>query len=138
MVEIRIMADPGSSACRTILVVEDEVMVRAMISEELRTQGCTVMEAANVDEAISVLRSHLRVDLVFTDMRMPGALDGVALVRLIRAEFPFVKVVMISSESPEPDVHALLHGYIRKPFKLAQLGSCLQALAASAVVGDAS
>ena len=103
-----------------------------------RDQGCTVIEAANVDEAVSVLRSHLRVDVVFTDLRMPGTLDGAALVRLIRAEFPFVKVVMVSSESPEPEVHALLHGYIRKPFKLTELSSCVQALAASAVGGGAA
>ena len=129
MVDVRAMADPANNAGKTtILVVEDEILLRAMISDELRDHGHTVIEAVNADEAVSVLRSHIRVDVVFTDMRMPGVLDGAGLVRLIRTEFPFVKVVMVSSEFPEPDVHELLHGYVAKPFKLAQLSSCLQAL----------
>jgi DNA-binding NtrC family response regulator len=63
MVEARVMADPGSSACRMILVVEDEVMVRALISEELRDQGCTVIEAANVDEWLRAQRPNIDVIL---------------------------------------------------------------------------
>lgn len=139
MVDVQAMADTASNAGKTtILVVEDEVLLRSMISEELRDHDYTVIEAVNADEAVSVLRSHLSVDVVFTDLRMPGALDGAALVRLIRAEFPFVKVVMVSSELPEPEVHALLHAYIRKPFKLAQLNSCVQALPPSVVTGSSS
>jgi CheY-like chemotaxis protein len=83
---------PGS----TILVVEDEILVRLMIAEELRGQDYNVLEAASADEACSVLQSGVKIDLVLTDIRMPGSIDGAGLVHLIRVERPALKVVLAS------------------------------------------
>ena len=112
----------------TILVVEDELLVRAAACDELRDRGYTVIEAKSADEALLVLRSPLRVDLVLTDLVMPGAMDGAALVKLIRAEFPVLKVVMVSGQSPNPALQALLDGYFSKPVALSQIASYLQQL----------
>ena len=60
----------------TILVVEDEVLVRMMIADELRNAGYTVLEASNADETLEVLRHTSEVAVVFTDLRMPGSMDG--------------------------------------------------------------
>ena len=115
-----------------ILVVEDEVLVRWMISEQLREQGYTVVEAINADEAASVLRSQLRVDLVLTDMRMPGSMNGAGLVKLLRAEFPFVKVVMVAGQVPDEAVRELLDDFLAKPFAPAELRDCIRKLTAPA------
>jgi CheY-like chemotaxis protein len=116
----------------TVLVVEDEVLVRLAACEELRDLGYVVIEAVSADEALSVLRSPVQVQLVLTDLRMPGAMDGAALVKLVRAEFPFLKVVMVSGQLPDPAVRALLDGYFPKPIALTQVASFLQQLMTSA------
>jgi CheY-like chemotaxis protein len=67
-------------------VVEDEVLVRIKVADELRAQGYAVIEATNASEAISVLQSSMRIDLVLTDIRMPGDLDGLGLARMMRSE----------------------------------------------------
>jgi CheY-like chemotaxis protein len=112
----------------TILVVEDEILVRAAVCDALRDRGYTVIEAASAEEALSVLHSPVRVDLVLTDLMMPGAMDGAALVKLIRAEFPFLKVVMVSGQLPSPTIQPLLDGYFSKPAALSQIASYLQQL----------
>ena len=73
---------------RTVLVVEDDVLVRMMIAEELRDAGFSVIEAANADEALTVLDSAIRVELVMTDVFMPGSVDGVGFAAAIRSTFP--------------------------------------------------
>lgn len=78
---------PASNAGKKIiLVVEDERLVRAMFSEALRELGYSVIEAVSADEVASVLRSHLKVDIVIKDMRVPGTMDGKALVRWVRTQ----------------------------------------------------
>lgn len=105
----------------TILVVEDEILTRAAVSEELRQQGYTVIESGTAEEALSVLRSGTFVDVVVTDLRMPGSLDGSDLVRLIRDEFAGLKVIMVSGQPPEADVRRLLDGYLSKPIPPSEL-----------------
>jgi CheY-like chemotaxis protein len=72
----------------TILVVEDEVLVRMMIDDELRNVGYTVLEASNADEALEVLRHTPKVGLVFTDFRMPGSMDGAKFAGFVRSAIP--------------------------------------------------
>jgi len=82
----------------TILVVEDEVLVRMVISDYLRDCGYRVIEAANADEALVVLEQHdLSVDAVLSDVEMPGAMDGFALARWIRQHRPGLDVVLVGS-----------------------------------------
>jgi CheY-like chemotaxis protein len=71
-----------------ILVVEDEVLVRVLITDSLRSAGHTVLEASNADEALEVLRHSSDVRLVFSDMRMPGSMDGAKFAGLLRSEIP--------------------------------------------------
>ena len=112
----------------TVLVVEDEVLIRLAACDELRARGYVVIEAVNADEALSVLRSPVQVNFVLTDLKMPGAMDGAALVKLIRAEFPFLKVMMVSGQAPDPAIQALLDGYFPKPVAPSDIASFLQQL----------
>ena len=89
----------NSSGRFTVLVVEDEPLLRMDLGEELRTKF-QVVEATNGEEALTVLRNGMKVDLVCTDVQMPGALDGLALARTVKTDFPEI-IVSITSGSAE-------------------------------------
>lgn len=63
-----------SAGLRTILVVDDEILLRLSIADEFRAYGYAVVEAANADEALSILQSGTVIHAVFTDVRMPGSM----------------------------------------------------------------
>ena len=67
-----------------VLVVEDHPLIRLNSVDELETAGFEVLEAGNADEAISLLKARADVQLVFTDVEMPGTMDGVKLSHFIR------------------------------------------------------
>jgi CheY-like chemotaxis protein len=81
----------------TVLLVEDEVLVRLMIADKLRNAGYTVIEASSAQEALEVLRhTNVAVRVILSDIQMPGALDGVGLARKVRSEYPAIKIVLTS------------------------------------------
>jgi two-component system, response regulator PdtaR len=112
----------------TILIVEDDVLVRVMAADELREQGYSVVEAASADEALSVLHSNVGVDLLMTDVRMPGSLDGAALARMVRAEYPAVKVIVASGDRPDAGLADRFDGFFAKPYDVARLVRHIHAL----------
>jgi len=88
----------ATSVQETVLVVEDEVYVRMIISEYLRGCGYKVIEAANADEALIVLQAHdIPVDVVFSDIEMPGSMDGFALAQWVRTHRPGLEVMLAGS-----------------------------------------
>ena len=88
-------SQPREDAARRILVVDDEALLRICVAEQLRTVGYTVIEAANADEALAALCRD-DVHLVFSDIQMPGSMNGADLARVIRSRFPMIKVVLTS------------------------------------------
>jgi CheY-like chemotaxis protein len=95
----------------TVLVVEDEFFIRLAVADELRARDFNVLEAVNSDEALNLLAAH-DVKLLFTDISMPGAMDGNALIRATRRDNPHVVVVAASASAPCDEVEAI----IRKPY----------------------
>jgi len=90
-------ADTQTPAPYTVLVVEDEVLVRLALAEYLRDCGFQVLEAATGDEAIEVLTARgEEVDLVFSDVQMPGKTDGFALAHWIRDKIPGMRIILTS------------------------------------------
>jgi CheY-like chemotaxis protein len=87
----------AESRSTVILVVEDEALVR-MIASDILTEkgGYRVLEAAHAEEALTLLESRHDVRLVFTDVEMPGSLDGFALARIVDMRFPGIKVIVTS------------------------------------------
>jgi CheY-like chemotaxis protein len=79
-----------------ILVVEDELFIRMFISDAFRDEGYAVIEAYNADEAVDILKAGKAVDLVFSDVRMPGSLDGIGLLRFIKERFSKLPVILAS------------------------------------------
>lgn len=95
-----ILPRPEKADRPTILIAEDEVVVRGVVAEHLRRAGFHVIEAFNAAEAIDILQSHEPIELVFTDIAMPGIMNGVMLARWIYLHRPDVRVVLASG-SPE-------------------------------------
>jgi CheY-like chemotaxis protein len=121
---MRAIAVCASAQCprgETILVVEDEVLVRIALAETLRDEGFSVLEAANADEALAVLASSTPLDVVLTDVNMPGSLDGVALGRHVRATRPGLKVIVVSGRVlPEVAAEAA-DAFLGKPYEPASI-----------------
>lgn len=106
---------PARSA-PTVLLVDDEILIRLTTAEQLRADGMIVMEAVNAEEAIAVLDSGVRVDLVLTDVRMPGTMDGLGLARLVRSRWPQLKVIVYSGEDHTSAIDArTADAFVRKP-----------------------
>jgi CheY-like chemotaxis protein len=81
---------------RTVLVVEDEVLIRLDLADYLRGCGYRVVEAKSGDEAVAMLEADSRIEVVFTDVSMPGTLNGFGLARWVRQERPGVRVIVTS------------------------------------------
>lgn len=118
----------SSAATRSrILVVEDEILIRQIVSDELRDAGFDVIEAFNADEALTVLQSRVRVDLIISDVRMPGSLDGMGLLAFVRAAFPTLPMIVTSGHL-EPSI-ATGNGanrFLAKPFAIDLIVSAVQ------------
>lgn len=101
----------------TILVVEDQVLIRMDISDTLRRVGFNVAEAANAEEAIRILQSGMSVSAVFTDVQMPGSLDGVGLALHIRESYPAMPCIITSGHLSIADLpHPAPGPLISKPY----------------------
>ena len=100
-----------------ILVVEDEFMVRTHIAMEIKEAGYTVFEANDADEAISVLEAHKEIRTVFTDIEMPGSMDGVKLARAIRDRWPPIEIILTSGKHRLDKDHIPERGkFFSKPY----------------------
>jgi CheY-like chemotaxis protein len=110
----------------TILVVEDDPLVRHSIAEALRCVDVKVVEAGTADEAWDYLRVGTMPDLVFTDHGMPGSMTGSELAERIRRLYPFLKVIITSGNStvlPRPEQ------VVAKPYSVLAIASYLAELA---------
>jgi CheY-like chemotaxis protein len=100
-----------------ILVVEDEALVRLAAVGILEDAGFRMLAAVNSDKALELLTADCDVQLLFTDVTMPGAMDGFALARQVRDRWPRIGIMVVSGQSmPQP--HELPAGsrFHRKPY----------------------
>ena len=79
-----------------VLVVEDEVLIRINTVEIIEDAGFHVLEAANADEAIALLETRLDIQVVFTDIDMPGSMNGIKLAQAVRGRWPPIKIIATS------------------------------------------
>ena len=120
--------EPVPAPPPTILVVEDDVLVRHIASAYLRDSGFNVIEATGADEAIRVLKSEVHVDIVFSDVNMPGSMDGFGLAQWVRRERPRLQVILTSG-GPRTAKEATEQGPIlAKPYDHAALERYFRAL----------
>jgi CheY-like chemotaxis protein len=110
----------SSATADTILVVEDEVLLRLVIAEYLRDCGYKVIEAAHADEAIVVLKqAHLQIDVLFSDIEMPGPMDGFGLAQWTRSNRPGLEIILTGSVPRAVNAAADLceQGTVPKPYE---------------------
>jgi two-component system, response regulator PdtaR len=80
----------------TVLIVEDEFIIALGAAEFLQSAGYDTVETSNADDAVAVLESGREIEAVFTDIRMPGSMDGLALAWCVRDRWPPVKIIVTS------------------------------------------
>lgn len=101
----------------TVLVVDDDVLVRMAVSENLRDAGFQVLEATSAHDALRVMLADLPIDVLLTDLQMPGAMDGFGLAQAARGSAPDMKVLVMSTFFPESTGARLSpFEFIEKPF----------------------
>jgi two-component system, response regulator PdtaR len=114
-----------------VLVVEDEVLLRINIAAELQEEGFEVFEAGNATEAIAVIEKNPNIRLLFTDVDMPGTMDGVRLAAFVRDRWPPIKIIVTSGHRVLDDRHLPSEGvFLPKPYKTESVIAAIRDLVA--------
>lgn len=111
-----------------VLLVEDDAEVATLVEEMLRTIGCDVVHARSAKAALGALADGRRIDLVFSDVMMPGGTNGIELAREVRRRRPGLPVLLSSgfAESVGSEAHALGIPLLRKPYAIEDLRLAMQ------------
>jgi CheY-like chemotaxis protein len=112
----------------SVLLVEDELLVRELASEDLGDAGFQVTAATDGDEALGYLREGRQFDLLFTDIRMPGTTDGWQLAEAAKELLPDIRVIYATGLGDAANGLADGERYVRKPYSLNDLRSALTQL----------
>lgn len=99
----------------TVLLVEDEVLIRWAVAEAMRDAGLHVVEASNAAEAMDVVLGGIKPDILFTDVRMPGHIDGLELAAFLEALLPGLTVIIASAHFKQEDLKLRVN-VIPKPY----------------------
>jgi DNA-binding NtrC family response regulator len=110
-----------------VLVVENEAVIRMETALTIKDAGCAVLAAGNVDEAMAVLKARDDIRAVFTEIRLPGHLNGLDLGRAIADRWPLVRLIMTSGDRRRDNIPADWC-YIQKPYDGSQIVTALRAL----------
>jgi CheY-like chemotaxis protein len=125
----------GLSKCKrpVVLIVEDEFLLRIDAIDMVAAAGFEVLEAGNADEAIEILEARPDVTVVFTDIQMPGSMDGLKLAQAIRGRWPPIKIIATSGR-PNVGARDLPEGgrFLPKPYSPRQVAGMLHELTAAA------
>ncbi|MCL6730323.1 response regulator [Sphingomonas hankyongi] len=120
MTSAEVIAGPGDGHIPIILLAEDDVLVRFTTAETLREAGYVVLEAVDASEALALIATGHPLDIVLSDVRMPGELDGVALTYAIKKLRPNLPIVLISSHL-DPKTKHVGDAFIAKPYQQSEL-----------------
>lgn len=117
-----------------VLVVEDEELVRYVIVEALRNVGLEVMEAEHAEAALSALEQHAaRIHVLFTDIQMPGSMDGLALAHHTSKNWPRIALLITSARAqPDQARFPAKSRFLAKPYRHSDVVQHIHELAAAA------
>jgi DNA-binding response OmpR family regulator len=111
---------------RTVLVIEDEILVRVEVADVLREAGMCVIEARDADEAIEHLRVGRSVDFVFADIELPGTMNGLEFCAAIERRFPQLKFLVTSGRISAQEA-MFVGSFIPKPYNPADVVARIRA-----------
>jgi CheY-like chemotaxis protein len=121
----------GREKCNrpVVLIVEDEFLLRMDAVDMVEAAGFDVVEAANADEAIEILEGRRDITVVFTDIQMPGSMDGLKLARAVRGRWPPIKIIATSGQVHVAETDLPDGGrFLPKPYSPHQIAGVLREL----------
>jgi two-component system, response regulator PdtaR len=132
-VGVRCVVENSATRRPVVLIVEDEFVLRMNAAETICDAGFDVVEAGNADEAIAILEARPDIHVVFTDIQMPGSMDGLKLARFVRGRWPPIKIVATSGfVSVRKDDLPEGSRFVPKPYRAEQIVATLRDLTAAA------
>jgi len=112
-----------------VLIVEDEFLLRMDAADMIAAAGFEAVEAANADEAIEILEARRDITVVFTDIQMPGSMDGLKLARAVRGRWPPIKIIATSGRLNVGEMDLPEGGrFLPKPYSHAEVARLLREL----------
>lgn len=115
-----------------VLIVEDEPLMRMDIADALEDGGFLVFEAANADDAIVILVEHTEIQALFTDVDMPGSMDGLKLAAAVRMRWPPIKIIVTSGHQHIREENLPIDGrFFSKPYDPEKIISTIREMVAA-------
>ena len=112
-----------------VLIVEDQILLRMNAIDMIEEAGFEVVEAGNADEAILILESRTDIRVVFTDIQMPGSMDGLKLAAAVRGRWPPIKIIATSGHYVMREGDLPAGGvFLPKPYTLERVATMLHKL----------
>jgi two-component sensor histidine kinase/CheY-like chemotaxis protein len=112
-----------------VLIVEDEMMLRMRAVDIVEDAGFCPVEAVNADEALSILESRSDISLLFTDIQMPGSMDGLKLAHAVHDRWPSIKIILVSGQvNPSNEERPVDSRFFGKPLSQEKMIAELQAM----------
>ena len=116
-----------------VLIVEDEFLLRIDAADTIAAAGFEVVEAENADQAIEILEARRDITVVFTDIQMPGSMDGLKLARAVRGRWPPIKIVATSGYVGIAETDLPEGGkFLPKPYSPTEVAGVLREVTAAA------
>jgi two-component sensor histidine kinase/CheY-like chemotaxis protein len=126
---VRLPMSANSTNVPNVLVVEDEMVLRMRAVDIVEDAGFHSVEAVNADEALSILESRSDISLLFTDIQMPGSMDGLKLAHAVHDRWPSIKIVLVSGQVKPSDAEKPADSrFFGKPLGVEQMIAELQAM----------
>src|SRR5258706_9862413 len=126
---VRLPMSVDSTEVPNVLVVEDEMLLRMRAVDIVEDAGFRSVEAVNADEALSILESRSDISLLFTDIQMPGSMDGLKLAHAVHDRWPSIKIILVSGQVKPSDAERPADSrFFGKPLAVEQMIAELQAM----------
>jgi len=124
---------PAGNSTPVVLIVEDEPLLRMLAVEVVEEAGFVAIEARDADEAVVLLESRADITLLFTDINMPGSIDGLKLAHAVRNRWPPIKILVVSGKQrlQSSDLPSNSR-FLRKPYQASALVEELRSMVGSA------
>ena len=118
-----------------VLVVEDELVLRLRAVDIVEDAGFNAIEAVNADEALSILESRSDIALLFTDIQMPGRIDGLKLAQTVHKRWPLIKIILVSGQvKPSEQDRPADSRFFGKPLEIKRMIAELQEMVGAGVL----
>ena len=129
---IDVIDAPSVNSPPVVLVVEDEPLLRMLAIEVVEEASFVAIEARDADEAVALLESRSDIALLFTDINMPGSMDGLKLAHAVRGRWPPIKILLVSGRVRlQPSQLPSSSRFVRKPYRTAAMVEELRSLVGS-------